>query len=344
MICIKIRKGIKMAKKLIAGIVFVSILITGSLTGNPFTSDVAETSVSPEVAEIRADINDKQDETEIDESSESGIEGEPGDTGLETNESSPIMYIHFIDVGQGDSIFVDYGNYEILVDAGDNSSGNDVVNYISPFIDGNLELIIATHVHEDHIGGLDTVMNSFQTDRVIDSGDAAETATFNDYFAAIREEDCVYIADEDMQIDIGDNAVLTIIETDDGKSNHNNNSVIAMVDYQDIEILLTGDMESPAERRHLTKFTDIDVLKAGHHGSSTASCEDFLSVVKPETVIISYAEENTYRHPHKETMSRFIDIGASVYGTFKSGTIVMTTDGSTFSFNTDNYLIIEDAN
>jgi len=103
-------------------------------------------------------------------------------------------------------------------------------------------------------------------------------------------------------------------------------------------------MESPAERRHLTKFTDIDVLKAGHHGSSTASCEDFLSVVKPETVIISCAEENTYQHPHKETVNRFLNIGASVYGTFMSGTIVLTTDGSTCIFNSDDHLTIEDAN
>jgi len=308
------QKGNNMAKKIFAGIIFISLLFTGAnLIGTP---------VSPEVAETSVQLDDP----------------------VILNEGSLPMYIHFIDVGQGDSIFVDYGDYEILIDAGDNSSGDKVTDYISQYIDGNLELIIATHVHEDHIGGLDTVMNSYQIDRVIDSGDAAETATFNDYFAAIREEDCVYIADEDMKIDIGDNAVLTIIETDDGKSNHNNNSVIAMIDYQDIEILLTGDMESPAERRHLTKFTDIDVLKAGHHGSSTASCEDFLSVVKPETVIISCAEENTYQHPHKETVNRFLNIGASVYGTFMSGTIVLTTDGSTCIFNSDDHLTIEDAN
>lgn len=326
-----------MAKKIIAGLVFISLLFTGSnLIGTSVFPEVAETSIQPDDSEI---LPDNTDIPSVTDSTDTANQPDP-----EANTGSLPMYIHFIDVGQGDSIFVDYGSYEILVDAGGNSSGDKVVDYISPYVDGSLELIIATHIHEDHIGGLDTVINKFQAERVIDSGDAAETATFNDYYAAIANEDCEYIKDEDMHIVIGQDAVLRIIETDDGKSNHNNNSVIAMIDYNTVEILLTGDMESTAERRHLNKFTDIDVLKAGHHGSSTASCEEFLEVIKPEYVIVSCAEENTYRHPHKESMNRFLEIGATVYGTFKSGTIVMTTDGSSYSFNTDYRLTSDDAN
>ena len=229
-----------------------------------------------------------------------------------------------IDVGQGDSIFIDYGSYEALIDAGNNADGPLVVNYIKPYVDGDLDLMIATHTHEDHIGGLDNVLASYQVDKIIDSGDTADTDTFNDYLSAVTaESNCNYMADEDMTIDIGNGASLKIIEALDGDSNANNDSVIALLDYNNFEALFPGDSESAAEAACLSKLYDVDVLKAGHHGSRTASSQRFLNVIKPETVIIS--------------------IGASVYGTFKSGTIVLTTYGNSFSLNTSNNVTLSDA-
>jgi len=232
-----------------------------------------------------------------------------------------IMAIHFIDVGQGDSIFVDYGDYEILTDAGGDSYGKKVANYIEPYVDGNLELIVATHVHEDHIGGLDDVLDTYKVNQIVNSGENAN-----------------FMTDEDMIIDLGGGAFFKVIETGDGKSNTNDNSVITMIDYKNIEVLLTGDMEETIEKKNLNKFEDIEVLKAGHHGSKTASCQEFLNIVKPETVIISSGVNNKYKQPHKEAMSRFLGIGAEVYGTYKSNTIVMTTDGKTYTLNTSSLL------
>lgn len=256
----------------------------------------------------------------------------------------PKMTIHFIDVGQGDSILIDFGTYEALIDAGNNGDGSLVVNYIKPYIDGDLDLVIATHAHEDHIGGLDNVIEAYQVDEIIDSGDNTDTATFNDYITAVSSEpNCKYLADEDMTIDMGSGAKINIVDALDGNSNLNNDSVIAILDYNNFEAVFPGDSESAAEAACLSKMYDIDVLKAGHHGSRTASSQAFLNVIKPETVIISAGLGNQYGHPHYEALQRFAGIGASVYGTFKSGSIVLTTYGNSYSLNTSNKVTLSDA-
>jgi beta-lactamase superfamily II metal-dependent hydrolase len=254
------------------------------------------------------------------------------------------MTIHYIDVGQGDSILIDFGTYEALIDAGNNADGDLVVNYIKPYVDGDLDLIIATHTHEDHIGGIDNVLDAYQVDRIIDSGDTSDSATFNDYLTTVsNESNCNYQADEDMTIDIGGGATLKIIDALDGDSNANNDSVITLLDYNNFEALFPGDSESAAEAASLSKLSDVDVLKAGHHGSRTASSQSFLNIIKPETVVISAGLGNQYGHPHLVALQKFAGIGASVYGTFKSGTIVLTTYGNSYSLNTSNKVTLSDA-
>jgi len=149
--------------------------------------------------------------------------------------------------------------------------------------------------------------------------------------------------DEDMTIDMGNGAKIKIIEALDGSSNLNNNSVIAILEYNNFKAIFPGDSESAAEAACLSKLYDVDVLKAGHHGSWTASSQAFLNAIKPETVIISAGIGNQYGHPHYETLQRFAGIGASVYGTFKSGTIVVTTYGNSYSLNTSNKVTLNNA-
>lgn len=255
-----------------------------------------------------------------------------------------IMTVHFLDVGQADSIFIDFDTYEILVDGGNNGDGPRVTDYIEPYVDGSLELIVATHAHEDHIGGLDNVISAYQVGRIIYSAEVSTTAAFMDFYdAAVSEPDCTFSGDSDMTIDLGYGAEFIILETGDGYREPNNNSVVSLIDYNEIEILLTGDMEMSVEKRNLNKFSDIDVLKVGHHGSRTASSQDFLDVVKPEVSVISAGLGNHYNLPNEDVISRLLSMNSAVYGTFRSGTVIMTTDGVQYYFNTEIQLTPNDA-
>ena len=255
-----------------------------------------------------------------------------------------IMTVHFIDVGQADSIFIDYGEYEILIDGGNSWDGKLVVDYIAPYVDGNLELVIATHVHADHIGGLTDVINAYQVDKIIHSEESGTTATYSNFFnAATSDPNCEYVGDSDMIIDLGNGAQFKVFEMGDGYSNSNNNSVITMMDYKNVQILFMGDLESDVEKKNLGKFSKIDVLKAGHHGSDTSSCSEFLDITSPQTVIISAGLDNRYKHPNIAAIERFQNAGSDIYGTFKSGTIVLNTNGNTYSLNTSTKVTSADA-
>jgi len=248
-----------------------------------------------------------------------------------------VMTIHYLEVGQGDSIFIDYENYEVLIDAGTAGYGAKVVNYIRPYVNGNLEIIIATHIHADHIGGISAVLAAYNVEMVIDSGETGTTATWTNYMASIANEGCSFLSDKDMQIGIGESAWLNIYEIVDGDSNTNNNSVVAELDYNGFSALLTGDLDSKYEGIVGERVgKKIDIFKAGHHGSNTANSQTLLNIIKPGAVIISYADGNTYGHPHQEPLARFKNVGASVLGTAISGNIVVTTSGQGYSISTSN--------
>ena len=255
-----------------------------------------------------------------------------------------IMTVHFLDVGQADSIFIDLGSYEILIDGGNNADGAFVVNYLKPYVDGNLELVVATHAHEDHIGGLDDVISAYQIDTVIYSEETSSTKSFYDFYqAAASEPDCKMIGDQNMTFDLSYGAQFKILEMGDGFKDPNQNSVVSMIDYKDIEILLMGDLDTAVELSNLSKFHDIDVLKVGHHGSRTSSSQAFLDIIKPDVSIISAGLENKYSLPNDDIIARLHSINSGIYGTFRSGNIILTTDGDRYSLNANTQLTSEDA-
>lgn len=261
-----------------------------------------------------------------------------------TQENDGELTVHFIDVGQGDAILIDNKDFEVLIDVGNNKDGKAIVTYIKEFIDGNLDLMIATHPDADHIGGLDDVIKAYDVSKIIDSGATKDTKTYQDYWqAAQNEPKCKVLYDDDMVIDLGYGATIKIIETGDNYKDVNDNSVVAQLNYREISVLFTGDMEQEAEAASLSKFGKVNVLKAGHHGSKTSSSQKFLDVLKPEYVIISAGKENSYGHPHKAVLERYFNNSATVYGTFRSGTIVMKTNGHSLSFQTNDPVTLGDA-
>ena len=263
---------------------------------------------------------------------------------IKSSAPAALAAVSFIDVGQGDSVFIDDGDFEVLIDAGTADKGALVSEYIKPFVDGDLELVIATHAHADHVGGLTRILADYQVDKIIDSGSTATSKAWTNYYAAaMAEPGCEFIPDGDMTVSMTGGASIRIIEALDGDKNENNNSVAAEFTYGEVKVLLTGDSEEAAEAVLAGKVGDVDVFKAGHHGSRTANSMALLSAAKPEYAVVSCGAGNTYQHPHLQALENFAAVGAVVYGTMKSGTVVMTTDGVTCSFNTDKALTTADA-
>lgn len=257
---------------------------------------------------------------------------------------APVLRVHFIDVGQGDAILIDYGQMEVLIDGGDNKAGSTVVSYLSSYVDGPLDYLIATHPDADHLGGLDDALAAFQVSEVIDSGRPAATKTYQNYWNAVQAEpDCVLSYDEDRMISLGPDAVLSIIETGDDWETSNDSSVICQLICGNTSVLFTGDMTKTAELASLDLFGDIDVLKVAHHGSRTSTSQEFLDVIRPEYAVVSYLVGNSYHHPTAVVLQRLLDRGTTVYGTGKSSTIILTIDSQGYSFNTDQALTLADA-
>ena len=246
------------------------------------------------------------------------------------------LKVHFIDVGQGDAILIDLGSTEVLIDAGDRSPV--VTDYIDDYIDGHLEAVVATHPHADHIGGLIEVIDEFDVDNVWYNGDEATSKTYTDFMAeAIDEGAQVNEARRGDTIIAGALTFYVLNPVDPLSSKTNDNSIVLLLHYGSIDFFFAGDAEVDAEAGMISvrALNDIDILKVGHHCSRTASSPAFLNIIKPEVAVYMAEVGNTYGHPHPETIAALQSIGATIYGTDTRGTIIVSTDGASYSLQTD---------
>ena len=245
----------------------------------------------------------------------------------------PELQVHFIDVGQGDSILLDLGKLEVLIDGGERSPG--AVPYLKKYVDGSLEAMVATHPHADHIGGLMEVLSAFKVEAIWLNGDTSTSQTYSDFMAAVQAEGAeVHTARLGDRIHAGE-LTFTVLNPASLDNTTNNNSIVLSLSYGEVDFLFAGDAEKEAEARMLTQSVvpvpDVEILKVGHHGSRTASSPGFLEAVKPEVAIYMAGKDNQYGHPHAETISALEAIGAQVYGTDIHGTIVVATDGEKYT-------------
>lgn len=253
---------------------------------------------------------------------------QPTETGL-----LPPLLIHFIDVGQGDSILVDLGHTEILIDGGGRSPS--VVSYLKEHVDGTLEVMIATHPHADHIGGLIAVLDAFEVQQIWHNGDESTSKTYDEFMDAVENERSeVHIARLHDTIELGELSFYVLHPAELGDDT-NNNSVILHLSYGNVDFLFTGDAEAEAEGEMMIRSSvpvpEVEILKVGHHGSRTSSSEAFLDIAQPEVAIYMAGEDNRYGHPHAETLAALKAIGAVIYGTDNRGDIVVKTDGGSYT-------------
>ncbi|MFC2017199.1 lamin tail domain-containing protein [Chloroflexota bacterium] len=259
----------------------------------------------------------------------SAPEETPASTATPTMEK---LRVHFIDVGQGDSILVDLGEMEILIDGGGKSPG--VTAYLNDYVDGQLEVIVATHPHADHIGGLIAVLDAFDVQEIWHNGDSSTSQTYAQFMAAMQSGNAeVHIAKLHDTIEV-DGLSFYVHHPSRTFDSINNNSIVIHLAYGNIDFLFTGDAEKEAEEAIMSvssvRIPEVDILKVGHHGSRTASSKAFLAITSPEVAIYMAMEGNSYGHPHEETITALSEIGTEIYGTDVHGSIVITSDGEAY--------------
>lgn len=240
------------------------------------------------------------------------------------------LRIHFIDVGQADSILVQTSRAAFLIDGGNNDDGLLVVDYLKKQGVKELAGMIGTHPHEDHIGGLDTVLQAIPVKNVYMPNITHTSKTFADFVAAVKSSGAkriqvrsgVKVDWEDLQGDF-----LGPVGTYDGDLN--NNSAVWKLTFGDTVFLFTGDIERAAEADLVkNEYLKADVLKVAHHGSDTSSTQEFLQAVAPKYAVISCGAGNPYGHPSAQTLERLSQVGADIYRTDEYGTVVLESDGS----------------
>ncbi len=259
---------------------------------------------------------------------------------FDTTDSGSILQVHFIDVGQGDSILIRQGEESMLIDAGENKAGNKVVEYCKNQGITELEYVVGTHPHEDHIGGMDDVINNIDVNEIMLTKSEYTNSTYEDVLSAAKEHNVKEIYPATGEIfSLGD-AVFTIMAPN--RSDYlevNNESLVIKMTYGNVAYLFCGDAEIESEYDMVENGIDLsaDVIKLGHHGSNTSSSQMILKTVKPSYAIISVGKDNSYGHPVAEILNRLKEYGIRYFRTDEEGNIISVTDGKNISFNNSQY-------
>lgn len=251
------------------------------------------------------------------------------------------LVVDVIDVGQGDAILIRTNGETVLVDSGDVPARDKLVAYIKKQGIQQLDKVIITHPHADHLGGMKAVFDNFPVKQIYDSGQTTTTSLYRQYLTTIKKKKIPFaVITGGDKIELGGGAVLQILSPPkpllEGKAALNNNSIVAKLIYGNFSMLLTGDAEQEAEAVMVNEFSGqlkSTVLKSGHHGSNTSSSGGFLAKVAPEAAVISAGEGNEYHHPHPSTLKKYQAMKIKIYRTDKDGTVEIRTDGQGYSIS-----------
>lgn len=257
----------------------------------------------------------------------------------DTKQVSGELEIHYIDVGQGDATLIRCDGINMLIDAGENDKGMEIRTYLEKQGVKKLDYVVGTHPDSDHIGGLDVVIYNFECGTILMPDYKKDTKTYDDVIQTIKNKH--YKITEPVvgtTYELGE-AEFTIIAPNDDYSDANDASIGLILTYGESSFLFTGDAEEASEADIVKNGIDIQaqVYKAGHHGSRTSSSEELLALVKPEIVVISCGEDNSYGHPHADILNYCRTNKLPIYRTDMQGTIVVKSDGKELTWNMSPY-------
>ncbi len=261
--------------------------------------------------------------------------------------ASKQLTVSVIDVRQGDSIFIEApSGRTMLIDAGPKYRKSDAgKRCVLPFLHSKginkIDIVVLTHPHDDHVGGMVSVLKDLPVGLVLDSGQAHTSRAYLNFLKTIDQKNIPYkIARAGQAIDLGAEIKAVILNPQEPfieQSALNNNSVVIRLTYGKVSFMLTGDMEKEGEQRVISSYKGslrAQVLKAGHHGSRTASSQEFLNKVRPEIALISVGEHNQFHHPHPSTLKKFDEMGIKTFRTDRNGAITVKCDGEKYSIET----------
>lgn len=248
------------------------------------------------------------------------------------------LQIHFIDVGQADAILVKQGENAMLVDAGENETRDELNDYITSQGVTNLDYVIATHPHSDHIGAMYFVIDNFEVGQVLMSAKTHTTKTYEKLLTSIKNKNVEKIVPKlGDKFKLGDATFKIVGPTyaSNYGDNINDYSLVIKLTFGNNTFLLTGDAEEKSEEDMLLSGIDLkcDLLKVGHHGSSTATTEEFLKAVNPRYAVVSVGQDNKHGLPDGRVMKLLKSYNIPVYRTDESGTIVVTSNGNKITFD-----------
>ena len=253
------------------------------------------------------------------------------------NTNNDLLKVHYLDVGQGDSIFIELPNNEtMLIDAAESYQSENIINYLKNLNYQKIDYVIGTHPHTDHIGGLKDIINTFEIGKIYMPKVVSTTKTYESLLMAIK--------DKNLKINTA-KAGTSIIDTDALKINIlapnnstytelNNYSVVTKITYGTTKFLFMGDAEKLSENE-IKEDVTADVIKIGHHGSNTSSSIDFIKKVNAKYGIISVGLNNKYNLPKEETITNWENSGTKIYLTSINGTITAISDGTNIKIESE---------
>lgn len=250
------------------------------------------------------------------------------------------LKVHFLDVGQGDSIFIELPTNEtILIDASIKDASDKIINYLKEEKVSKIDYVFATHPHSDHIGGMSAVIKAFDIGQIYMPKAVTTTKTYENLLLTIKDKNLKIKTAKagNTIIDTDDLKLVVLAPNQDSYESLNNYSIVLKLTYKEKRFLFTGDAETLSEKE-ITGDVEADVLKVGHHGSRTSTSQAFLNKVNPSYAVISVGLNNDYKHPHQEVLDRLEKKNIKIYRTDQNGDIIFTTDGYNIDVKVEKWL------